>query len=266
MAALPSAVTAALPDLARGGPVKWPGPFLVGEAPTGDGIRIHQKDYGITVDCEGATLQEVYSYIKEQFKTDNKLMRYPFPMTAITPEYMEMSNGWQVDPRSHNNIKKGALRLNEDETLMCMVALGPEKGAFGGAIDKQDFFGRVGNDVQPLGKYPFNQGIVVTNDAPLSELEIIDGQDRVWANAANFGIQDGYRCGPIYYPIFEPKGYHLDLLANGTQDFVDEITFWMNKNMTKAEAYAMVWPNEYEQPPHNFGFRYDGPPIKKVLT
>ena len=42
----------------------------------------------------GASLQAVYSYLKEQWKSDNTLIPYPFPLEAITPEKFDWINGW----------------------------------------------------------------------------------------------------------------------------------------------------------------------------
>jgi hypothetical protein len=44
---------------------------------------------------DGVTLQAIYSYLKEEWKTDANLIKYPFPMVAITPEQFEFVDGWQ---------------------------------------------------------------------------------------------------------------------------------------------------------------------------
>lgn len=43
----------------------------------------------------GVTLQALYSYLKEEWKTDNALIKFPFPMIAITPEQFEFVDGWE---------------------------------------------------------------------------------------------------------------------------------------------------------------------------
>lgn len=45
------------------------------------------------LDNEGVILQSLYSFLKEEWKNDNDLIKFPFPMTAITPEQFEF-NGW----------------------------------------------------------------------------------------------------------------------------------------------------------------------------
>jgi hypothetical protein len=43
---------------------------------------------------EGVTGQCLYSFLKEQWKTDANLIKYSFPMLSITNEQFEFSDGW----------------------------------------------------------------------------------------------------------------------------------------------------------------------------
>ena len=43
---------------------------------------------------DGVTLQCVYSFCKEEWKDDANLIKYPFPLIAITAEQFELFNGW----------------------------------------------------------------------------------------------------------------------------------------------------------------------------
>jgi hypothetical protein len=47
------------------------------------------------LDNDGVTLQALYSYFKEQWKNDNTLIPFPFPMIAITPEQFEFVDDWK---------------------------------------------------------------------------------------------------------------------------------------------------------------------------
>jgi len=49
---------------------------------------------------DGVSLQAVYSYLKEEWKSDANLIKFPFPMVAITPEQFEFVDGWA--PASKN--------------------------------------------------------------------------------------------------------------------------------------------------------------------
>jgi hypothetical protein len=44
----------------------------------------------------GVSIQTLYSFLKEQWKSDSTLIKYPFPMEAITAEQFEFINGWTL--------------------------------------------------------------------------------------------------------------------------------------------------------------------------
>ncbi len=47
--------------------------------------------------ADGVTLKCLYSKLKEVWKADATLIKYAFPMTPITDEQFEFSNGWDLD-------------------------------------------------------------------------------------------------------------------------------------------------------------------------
>lgn len=47
--------------------------------------------------ADGVTLKCLYSKLKEVWKNDATLIKYPFPMTPITDEQFEFANGWDLD-------------------------------------------------------------------------------------------------------------------------------------------------------------------------
>jgi len=48
------------------------------------------------LDNEGVIGQVLYSFAKEEWRNDNDLIKFIFPMTAITPEQFEFNNGWNL--------------------------------------------------------------------------------------------------------------------------------------------------------------------------
>lgn len=57
---------------------------------------------------DGVTLQALYSFFKEEWKNDNTLIPFPFPMIAITPEQFEFINDWEpVDDITRKLIRTG---------------------------------------------------------------------------------------------------------------------------------------------------------------
>ena len=43
---------------------------------------------------DGVAMQALYSFLKEEWKSDTSLIPYPFPMVSITPEQFEFIEGW----------------------------------------------------------------------------------------------------------------------------------------------------------------------------
>jgi hypothetical protein len=52
---------------------------------------------------DGVTLKALYSFLKEEWKSDPNLIKFPFPMVPITDEQFEFVNGWDLsnDPSRH---------------------------------------------------------------------------------------------------------------------------------------------------------------------
>lgn len=44
----------------------------------------------------GVSMQALYSFIKEEWKNDSNLIKFPFPMIAVTSEQFEFINGWDL--------------------------------------------------------------------------------------------------------------------------------------------------------------------------
>jgi len=67
---------------------------------------------------DGVTLQCVYSFCKEEWKTDANLIKYPFPVLAITEEKFEMISGWDwKDTTTRELIRTGGWALNPSGTV-----------------------------------------------------------------------------------------------------------------------------------------------------
>lgn len=223
-----------------------------------EGIRIFHDEYDITVDCNGCTVSELYSFMSEHWRNDPDAITYPFPMMAVTPEYVEMVEGFQIDPAGWGNIKNGAVRLNEDEWLMGLISLGPDDGI----ITQQEFFAKYGPDdaLAPLGNAPINMPVLVGPDVRFGELEIVDAKGRSYGFARDWGMEDHYRSGPVRWPLFAPKDHTI---VPGEDDFVHVIDAWQMMGNTEAEAYALQWPDKYEMPPNRAWGKYSGPPIRR---
>jgi len=56
--------------------------------------RIYLLEQG-NLSVDGVTLQALYSFLKEEWKTDADLIQFTFPIVSITPEQFEFSDGWE---------------------------------------------------------------------------------------------------------------------------------------------------------------------------
>lgn len=56
---------------------------------------------------DGVSLQCLYSFLKEEWKNDNTLIKFAFPMEAITPEQFELINGWDFADQTTKNLIRG---------------------------------------------------------------------------------------------------------------------------------------------------------------
>jgi len=63
---------------------------------------------------DGVTLKCLYSFLKEEWKSDDNLIKFPFPMTPITDEQFEFVNGWDLyDDSSKYLIRTGGWALKD---------------------------------------------------------------------------------------------------------------------------------------------------------
>jgi hypothetical protein len=59
----------------------------------------------------GVDLQALYSFIKEQWKSQSDLIKYPFPMEAITAEQFEFINGWTLTDGTESPAQQDSKKL-----------------------------------------------------------------------------------------------------------------------------------------------------------
>lgn len=52
----------------------------------------------------GVTMQCVYSFLKEEWKTDAALIKFPFPVVSITNEQFELVSGWDFADATTKNL------------------------------------------------------------------------------------------------------------------------------------------------------------------
>ena len=114
---------------------------------------------------DGVTGQALYSFLKEEWKTDASLIPYPFPMVSITPEQFEFIAGWVPADDTTRNLLRSCGWRELDETnvttreYMGIISLGDIDAAdiahyaFTGDTSKTafDFAGPVNQGIQTFG-------------------------------------------------------------------------------------------------------------------
>lgn len=74
----------------------------------------------------GVTVQAVYSFLKEEWRTDAALNKFKFPMNAIYEAKFELINGWDwADDQTRDLLRDGGFKvIKTTEEWSCIVSLG----------------------------------------------------------------------------------------------------------------------------------------------
>jgi hypothetical protein len=86
------------------------------------------------LDNAGVLGQAAYSFMKEEWRNDNDLIKFPFPMTAITPEQFEF-NGWKPVDEAESSI----VTTNASDTRKLLRTAGWDEVDANGFVEKSGF-------------------------------------------------------------------------------------------------------------------------------
>lgn len=114
---------------------------------------------------DGVTLQALYSFIKEEWKTDATLIPNDFPMVAITPEQFEFVEGWEpYDDTTRKLIRTGGWREYDSSDNLKREWTGIiTLGTFEDSATDQAYY-QVGTDPTDT-----NAGVAFTFNGPVNE-------------------------------------------------------------------------------------------------
>ena len=141
---------------------------------------------------DGVVGQSLYSFMKEEWKNDNDLIKFPFPMTAITPEQFEF-NEWRPIDEVESTITTG----NASDTRALIRTAGWDEVDVNGFITNQRF------------------GWVT-----LGNIDASDFAYGFWDSATvNADIIDATFDGPVNEAV--PSIIGIDVTGAGTMAFVD---------------------------------------------
>lgn len=124
----------------------------------------------------GVTGQALYSFLKEEWKSNSNYIKFPFPMEAITPESFEFINGWLPA---------------DDSTRKLIRTAGWAERSVGGVVQRQYVgvvsLGSLGAADQPYYQFGTGTAVNFTFTGPVNEGVQIFGD----ATNGNFNFTDG---------------------------------------------------------------------------
>ena len=139
------------------------------------------------LDNAGVSGQSLYSFMKEEWKNDNDLIKFPFPMTAITPEQFEF-NEWKPVDEAESSI----VTTDASDTRKLIRTAGWTEVDANGFIEKSGFcWLTLGNiDASDFAYYFFESqsaATFATFDGPANEyVETITRVDLTAAGTIQF--------------------------------------------------------------------------------
>lgn len=136
----------------------------------------------------GVTLQALYSYLKEEWKTDTELIKFPFPMVAITPEQFEFVDSWQpAEINTSNLFRDGGYAIKNANGTSAEEYVGVITLGTIGSLDQVYF--------QPIDDTTAAENIVLTG--------VVNQCIKVYGDGGSHGIDNGtgYETRS-YYKIF----------------------------------------------------------------
>lgn len=121
--------------------------------------------------ADGVSLQALYSFLKEEWKTDTTLIKYPFPMEAITSEQFEFINDWELNDTTTASrtyirfggwAEKDAAAAVKQEYLSCITL-----GSFVDEALHTAYYSWAGDVVKTDFTYPgpVNEAVKIFGDA-----------------------------------------------------------------------------------------------------
>ena len=174
------------------------------------GSKLIKLNYAGNLSADGVSLQALYSFIKEEWKDDDNLVRFAFPILSITTEQFEFINGWNLSgsladiSASQYLVRDGGWAVvasdgNNAEEWMNLTTL----GRFQSATDNAYYYqtGSTGAFPDTIFAGPVNQGIRIYASAS--------------ADSSNFNNRSFFKI----YLREQAKTYgYYDLLAEQNLD------------------------------------------------
>lgn len=126
----------------------------------------------------GVTLQALYSKLKELWKTDTTLIKFPFPMELITNEQGEFLSGWKpFDDTTRKLVRTGGWAEKNTSGTVLRKYMGVVSLGSIGATDQPYYSWNGGSKVNFTYQGPINEAIQIFGDASNGNFDYSDGGD-----------------------------------------------------------------------------------------
>jgi len=158
------------------------------------------------IDSDGVTLQAMYSFFKEEWKTDATLIPHPFPMIAITPEQFEFINDWEpLNDTTRKRIKTaGWSEIDELDIQKKEYAGIITLGAFVAGSPTDQAYYQQGSDSSDIGARVNFDRVGPVNEAILTyEEDVAAGSPGIAFTANTITRNDGgdFTAGAFPYQV-----------------------------------------------------------------
>lgn len=124
----------------------------------------------------GISGQALYSWLKEQWKSNGTFIKFPFPMEAITPEQFEFINGWKPkDDTTRSLIRNAGWAEKNAASVVNRKYMGVISLGSLGALDQPYYNWNGGSKVDFAFKGPINQAVQIYGDATNGDFDYSNG-------------------------------------------------------------------------------------------
>ena len=200
----------------------------------------------------GVDLQALYSFIKEQWKSESDLIKYPFPMEAITAEQFEFINGWTLTDGTESPAQQDSKKLIRNAGYAERDANGTIQKEYAGIIslgtiarsDARAYYA-FANDTAPTNfRYdgPVNEAIEIFNQVVSPTVDDRNQKLTLYVRPAPTGVSEnvtGYTFGEqntvdIGVSVIATQAYRFPLssaIDPNIDKLVSELTGGVYDNM-----------------------------------
>lgn len=211
---------------------------------------------------DGVTMKCLYSFLKEEWKNDSALIKFPFPMVPITDEQFEFANGWDLaDNASRDLIRNSGWAVKN--------VAGATTAMYAGVItlgsieaNDQVYFTQVDSSTATTTNFtltgPVNQAVQILSD-PNGDGSFVDGFDnrgflklwlREWGQTYDTSTLTDIGVAQMSYQAYRfPLTTGADIKISDTEGDVGTLAPFTNMGITlipgtgfTVHADATVYP------------------------